>query len=103
MSITIPEWVEKINAYLWLSAIGVTLSAISMIYNEKYLLLWLLTFLYGVLGFANNVGLKKHPKSRFVLSIILLVIFTVAFIFLSTELIKIKQLPNNMCGARFTR
>ena len=86
MSLSIPEWAEKINAYIWLAGMGLLLSAISIIYTDKYILLWLLTFIYGILGFANNVGLKSYPRVRGTFSIILLVLFVTAFIFISVEL-----------------
>jgi len=89
MSLSIPEWAEKINAYLWLAGMGLLLSAISIIYTDKYMCLWLLTFIYGILGFANNVGLKQYPKIRKTFSITILILFIVVFIFISVELTEI--------------
>ena len=89
MLLSIPKWAEKINAYLWLAGMGLLLSAISIIYIDEYISLWLLTFIYGILGFANNVGLKECPKVRKTFSVILLILFTTAFIFLSIQLTEI--------------
>ncbi len=89
MSLSIPEWANKINAYLWLAFMGLLLSAISIIHTDKYIFLWLLTFIYGIFGFANNIGLKKYPKIRAAFSIILLILFATVFIFLSIQITEI--------------
>lgn len=75
MSFNFPEWAGKINAYLWLAIVGALLIAISIIYNDKYISLWLGTFLYGIVGFANNAGLEGHKKVKGVISITLLLVY----------------------------
>jgi len=87
----IPEWTEKMNAYGWIAVAAILLIGTSIIYGDKYMPLWLITYLYGLLGFSNNVGLKEYKKTRKVITVILLVIYLSAFIFLSYKLTNVSQ------------
>ena len=80
MPLLLPDWAEKINAYLWLAFISSVLVGISIIYNDKYISLWLMTFVYGLLGFASNAYIKNHfPRVEKVLTPVLFLLYITVF------------------------
>lgn len=87
----IPEWTEKMNAYGWMAVAGILLVATSIIYDDKYISLWLITYIYGLLGFSNNVGLEKYPRIKKTVTVILLFIYLLVFIFLGYKLTDVSQ------------
>ncbi len=56
MNINIPNWFEKINTFLYFCIASLVMIVFSMAYgNEKYINLWLFSYLYGFVMYVVTV------------------------------------------------
>ena len=79
---TIPDWFEKINVLAYFTIVSAILIAISIIYdNDKWMPLWLGSFIYGILGFAVNARFPK--KNKRTIELILFLSYVLGFVLVS--------------------
>lgn len=77
MTSWLPEWLKEISVYFWLAAASLLMFAFTQ-GSHCYLDLWLITFLYGLWGFAADK--IKNEDIRGLLQLALLVLYTVIVI-----------------------
>ncbi len=83
-----PDWLQKVNPYIYLSIASLVMIVFSMVYdNEKYINIWFLSYLYGILGFASSVALsrEKHPKVRKLILGFSLFVYVLGFFYFWTK------------------
>ena len=74
----LPDWTERVGIHVWLGIAASILIGISIIYNDEYIVFFLGTFLYCILGFSlNNL---KETKLVITLETILLIFYSTFFI-----------------------
>lgn len=77
----IPDWLEKVNTYIYLALASLVMIVFSMAYYQtEYIILWLLSYIYGILGYAFSVVLPKGKWWRTLILGLLLLIYIFFFV-----------------------
>ncbi len=79
MSINIPE---KANFFILLCLSALALVALTIIYNYMYVLPWIVTYIYALLSYLVDAGIKSEDKkkAKWIILIFLLVVYLGFFI-----------------------
>jgi hypothetical protein len=78
----LPEWAKKASPFIWLGLVASILIGISIASHDyTYIDLWFLTFIYAVIGYALDAGLKpeRYPKLRCVFLSMSVIIYVTLF------------------------
>jgi hypothetical protein len=80
----IGDWLLKVSIYFWLAAGALLMFVFSLNTTGKaYLDLWLVTFLYGLWGFAVDNKIKNELARNIIHLLLLLAYTAVVFQFLT--------------------
>lgn len=72
----VPDWFKKINTFIYISLFALIMIIFSMMYDkEKYIHLWLLSYLYGILMYILTITFI--PKNSLIRKWILMISFLV--------------------------
>jgi hypothetical protein len=78
------DWAKRFSPFIWLGLVAGILIGITIVsHSDTYIDLWFLTFIYAVIGYVLDVGIKaeRHPKLRGVLLSLSVIIYVTLFIF----------------------